>query len=918
LNIPRILIGPLFNPGVIGSYLHHPQIKVFMSGTQATIDPRYDTYYDIEKDTLSDLFKRLPSDWQPEYLIWWDAVYQAIPPGIQEIGIPTLLIPGDWNLQLSGLWKYFLLFDHILADRALYEILDSQGITNLHLWPGFSFEPQKHRRLTDVDKVYDLVFIGNINHYVQRERGFYLERIGALSDKYRVLIASGVFGEDYTRLLNQAKIVFNYTICRTMNMRAYEAPACGALLMIEKDNLEVRDYFEDEVSCVFYDAQNLEQKIEYYLRHEEERARIAEAGYLKIQAHSYEKQFEDLLSLLPRLSKKRQGRAPATPFEIKCIETRQIFQSNTPRSPERAIHEILVLPNVSAEVLNQKGVFLISGIHSGTASSAVQVQAELHAQVDMGQIFLLEALKLAAENPVIRWNLGWSYELLGKKEQALVDYSQALEWVEKSSVLDWCETLPVLPERYTHFEVEWESAFRQLKSSKHPSGQEIRSLLSWMLLLRLAMLQTDSHERLHYLIRALIKRPDLGDVPFLLGKLWKDLKYPKRALSAFQISKNNQAYFVSAWIETLQLLIEMREIEKAKAFNLRCLPLLKAHHKLALSFQTFSETFLLLEIIELMQQGFSADRLASILLRLKKIQSLLMIQQFLNWALLAISAINPIWEPFFVTVSFQWSANLPENPPDLEPILSLSEGAVAGIFVGEVLNPPHFIKRVYDFDEYPSQGCLNLVDFPALFPPKFETDLIIEGLSDFNLLVGISANETRLERAFYKLLCEFVLKHQDIRLILWCTSALQAEQLEFLEAVFAELPEEAILFFPEMHEHEKVALLFESCQAFTGCFYSELNGYYQWALHKGIPLWLAIHPQEMKRNFSEDGLPALTPIQKLSDLEIAYDNYATQVDFLLQLNQTWSAKAEQVQAKRLLAAWNLRLNWIEAQFLGLK
>ena len=67
-------------------------------------------------------------------------------------------------------------------------------------------------------KVYDVTIVGNLNHEVQRERSRWLARIAQLSDRYNVRILGGIYGEEYTRVLNQSKITFNRSIRGEMNI----------------------------------------------------------------------------------------------------------------------------------------------------------------------------------------------------------------------------------------------------------------------------------------------------------------------------------------------------------------------------------------------------------------------------------------------------------------------------------------------------------------------------------------------------------------------------------------------------------------------------------------------------------------------------------------------------------------------------
>jgi len=77
--------------------------------------------------------------------------------------------------------------------------------------------------------------------------------------------------------------------------RHFEIPACGGFLMTSMaDNLG--DYYKvGEEIAVYKDTKDLIEKIKYYLKNDQKRKKIAEAGYLRtIKDHTYQKRFADI------------------------------------------------------------------------------------------------------------------------------------------------------------------------------------------------------------------------------------------------------------------------------------------------------------------------------------------------------------------------------------------------------------------------------------------------------------------------------------------------------------------------------------------------------------------------------------------------------------------------------------------------
>jgi hypothetical protein len=170
------------------------------------------------------------------------------------------------------------------------------------------FDPSQFRRLSNVERIYDVTVVGAFNHDTQSGQSRWVQRLRLLAQHFNIRFYSDIQGEEYARQLNQSKIVLNSSLRGEMNLPAYEAPACGALLFMEEENLEIWDCFVDRIHCVLYNQDNLEWLITYYLAHPEEREAIANRGWLRVQAETFRKHFERLVDLLERYSKGRKLR----------------------------------------------------------------------------------------------------------------------------------------------------------------------------------------------------------------------------------------------------------------------------------------------------------------------------------------------------------------------------------------------------------------------------------------------------------------------------------------------------------------------------------------------------------------------------------------------------------------------------------
>jgi len=144
-------------------------------------------------------------------------------------------------------------------------------------------------------KKHDICFIGHLNSQ---------KRIDALDKLFKAIpefyYNGSLFFEAAARKYMDSKIVFNISIGKEANMRAFEAPLSGSLLLTDK----VKDLeelgFKDGVNCVFYkDIKEAIKKAKYYLKHDKEREKIAKAGQeLVLNNHTYLHRAKELFKII--------------------------------------------------------------------------------------------------------------------------------------------------------------------------------------------------------------------------------------------------------------------------------------------------------------------------------------------------------------------------------------------------------------------------------------------------------------------------------------------------------------------------------------------------------------------------------------------------------------------------------------------
>ncbi|MEM7199532.1 MAG: glycosyltransferase [Planctomycetota bacterium] len=274
----------------------------------------FDVAFDPARGSIHELLARLPSDFTPDLLLLWWPDQEPLPEQLEECPCPVVGVVSDYNLTLQhhvGLWPFF---DVVLLDRPGVPLFQRLGFTDVREFCQYSFKAPWHYPHPGERRDIDIAFCGNLNPRVQRERMPWIERLRRLEERgVSVAVASGVHGADYGRLLSRAKLGFNRSIRGEANLRAFEVPACGAVLLNERDNTEIRDFFSPGEECALYGEDDFEDVVLELLRDAPRRERLARAGYERVQReHRMRHRLDTLEKLLQRPG---PGRPASTPAE---------------------------------------------------------------------------------------------------------------------------------------------------------------------------------------------------------------------------------------------------------------------------------------------------------------------------------------------------------------------------------------------------------------------------------------------------------------------------------------------------------------------------------------------------------------------------------------------------------------------------
>lgn len=117
----------------------------------------------------------------------------------------------------------------------------------------------------------------------------------------RALQGEEVYADDYARALTGARIGLGFlrVVCPDQHTtRSFEIPACGSLLLADRTD-EHRSFFEEGTEAEFFSSEEeMLEKIEFYLRNEDARARVAIGGLNRCRSgrYAYIHRVEDALA----------------------------------------------------------------------------------------------------------------------------------------------------------------------------------------------------------------------------------------------------------------------------------------------------------------------------------------------------------------------------------------------------------------------------------------------------------------------------------------------------------------------------------------------------------------------------------------------------------------------------------------------
>jgi GT2 family glycosyltransferase/tetratricopeptide (TPR) repeat protein len=292
-------------------------------------------------------FSRIPRGAFDLYLNIDDGLEYRLPVDLH----PCAFWAIDTHLNLPWYVEKGPEFDLVFtAQRDGAEQLRAAGITSA-AWLPLACDPEIHAK-HDMPKTIDICFVGNV--FPGRREEF----LDLIRRRFRNSFVGQRFFEEMAKTYSAAKLVFNASLRNDINMRVFEALACGSLLITNdlRDNGQ-EELFRDGIHLATYsDAEDLFDKIAYYLRKDELRERIAAKGRSEALAHhTYLHRMQQVLNAAGRIQSSSVS-APTANYGTTSIVILTHDELSFTRSCVESIHrhtrepyELIFVDNASSD-----------------------------------------------------------------------------------------------------------------------------------------------------------------------------------------------------------------------------------------------------------------------------------------------------------------------------------------------------------------------------------------------------------------------------------------------------------------------------------------------------------------------------------------------------------------------------------------
>ena len=227
---------------------------------------------------------------KPDLLI---VVESSVHPLLMPLNLEKLDCVTAWwaiDNHINYRWhkEFAVFFDYVFfAQKDFTEAATNYSGKNIS-WLPLACDPSIHIN-KNLERKIHCGFVGNMNKYRQR----YFDD---LKTKTNIQIVNGLNPSQMADYYNTCKSVFNISMRGDLNMRTFEAMACGSLLITQDIKNGLGDLFEPGKNIVIHNLKNAADIINYYQKKPELIAPIAEAGYELVSSkHTYANRLQTMV-----------------------------------------------------------------------------------------------------------------------------------------------------------------------------------------------------------------------------------------------------------------------------------------------------------------------------------------------------------------------------------------------------------------------------------------------------------------------------------------------------------------------------------------------------------------------------------------------------------------------------------------------
>jgi hypothetical protein len=358
-------------------WFYSDQYRNSLSGRHKIITAAYALGADVRVQPGRSLWTALGragalSATEPSLIIFDQCDILPPPPDIERLPIPILAITADWDYRLPRVAELLPILDGIIStsretDR-IFKALGARLVIPAHI--NGHFLPGIHPCRSFKQREIDLLYTGHMSdEFPHRPRAEWIERIGQLGERYKVMIGWGSFpAEEYTYLLETSRLVFTYHRRGEVTSRFGDALAAGAVPV--DSGIETAMVFRPDVEYIRADPQGFLMQCTAILNDPDRWAQIQSAGQSALERVDigilFDKMLDDLAarySELDSLCRQRQvliSHRPIRAYAAAIIESYQMGPS-LPRTPEifESLAPHLIEAN-NADTLFIEGVAFLS------------------------------------------------------------------------------------------------------------------------------------------------------------------------------------------------------------------------------------------------------------------------------------------------------------------------------------------------------------------------------------------------------------------------------------------------------------------------------------------------------------------------------------------------------------------------------